>query len=476
MIYDHPLVGWAYNASPPIIQDTLVSAYGLIQRWERQSPAYTRILSDLQRTESLRRVDLESLQTERLRVLVRHAYENVPFYHRVFVERKLVPSDIRNPADLYKLPVLTKQDVRRFASELRATNVPRHHFRIGRTGGTTGVPLLLVLDRHRILFDHALIQRHWSWAGYRPGDRIVILRGFTLIPPQTRKPVYWRFDWVENKIYLSGFHLSADVMPNYAEKLKQWRPKFIAAYPSSIYTLARYLELADVRIPVNAIFTSSEVLTPVERRLIEDRFSCRIWDRYGTGERLVVTQQCEYGNYHQNVEFGILHVDSSLGQPASLGETGSLVLTGLTNLSMPLIRYSIEDTGSLLEGACRCGRQLPLAGPVEGRKDDIIVTPEGRLMPRAGLDQIHEFSQNIERCQIVQRKIGEVIIRVQARPEFNESDSAELVQQLRRRIGDSTLIRVERVEKLELTATGKQRFIVSEVDIGATPSGGRNPV
>jgi phenylacetate-coenzyme A ligase PaaK-like adenylate-forming protein len=465
MIYDHPLVGWVYGRSPIPLQNAMVSGYGLLQRKERLSPSFRRILAELEKTERWGLEELEALQALRLQKLICHAYENVPYYRRVFEERRLTPSDIRTPDDLYKLPILTKQSVRRHAEELRARNVPRYRYRVGRTGGSTGIPLKVLLDRHCILFDHALIHRHWSWARYRPGDRVVLLRGLTLVPADEHQGTYWRFDWGENKIYLSGFHLSSDVMPLYVEKLQQWRPKFIAGYPSSMFTLARFMQHENVRIPVQAIFTSSEKLSGLERRVIEQQFECRVWDRYGTGERLVVTQQCEYGAYHQNAEFGVLQVDSPLGGPACVGQKGMLILTGLTNYSMPLIRYAIEDVGSRVVGDCPCGRKLPMAGIVDGRKDDVIVTAESRVMPRAGLDQIHEFVENIERCQLVQKKIGEVIIRVQARPGFNNDDSAELVRQLRKRLGAGTIIGFEVVEKLELTATGKQRFIVSEVDI-----------
>jgi len=467
MIYDHPFIGWTYRKSPLVLQNALVSVYGLLQRWEGWSPEFVRLVEELENTERWSAGELEALQAQRLQTLIRHAYENVPYYRRVFDERRMVPSDIRVPADLYKVPILTKQDVRRFGSQLRARNVPRRRTWIGRTGGTTGVPLVLSLDKQRILFDHALIHRHWSWAGYRPGDRTVFLRGFTLIPPETHQATYWRFDRIQNRIYLSGFHLSADVLPLYVQKLQQWKPHFIAGYPSSVFTLARFMEHEKTKIPMKAIFTSSEALTEVERRVIEERFACRVWDRYGTGERLAVTQQCEYGNYHQNSEFGVFQVDLPLGEPAPTKQKGALILTGLTNFSMPLIRYAIEDIGSVDVGNCLCGRQLPLSGPVEGRKDDMIVTIERRLMPRAGLDQIHEFVQNIERCQLVQKRIGEVIVRVQPRQAFNQADSAELIRQLRKRLGADTSVKLELVEKLELTPTGKQRFIVSEVDINA---------
>jgi phenylacetate-CoA ligase len=465
MIYDHPLLQGVYRCSPLFLQNGLVSAYGLLKLWERASRPYRRYIAELEETQWWSPGQLQALRDERLRALIHHAYEKVPYYRRLFDERRLKPSDIATANDLYKLPVLTKRDIRRFWSDLHARNIANSHVTVGRTGGTTGIPLHFALDKNRVVFDHALIHRHWSWAGYRPGDRLVLLRGFTLITPDTRSGVYWRHDWADNRIYLSGFHLSLRIMPLYLERLKKWKPKFIAGYPSNMFTLARFMEQQNEQVPVDAIFTSSEALTSVERKVIEKQFVCKVWDRYGTGERLVVSQQCEHGNYHQNVEYGILQIDCPRGQPAPTGNKGELIQTSLTNFSMPLIRYASEDIGYVLDGTCPCGRGLPLMGSVDGRKDDVIVTADGRLMPRAGLDQIHEFVENLERCQLVQERIGEVVVRVVPTRAFNAADSAELVRQLRKRLGQSTQVRIELVDRLDLTVTGKKRFIVSKLDL-----------
>lgn len=464
MIYDHPIIGQVYRHSPLILQNGFVSAYGALKRWERRGLTFRRYASELHLSQWWTTAQLRALQEERLQQLMVHIYGNVPYYRRVFDERKLKPPDIRSVDDLYKLPVLTKYRVRHHWAELRARNVPDSRVTMGRTGGTTGVPLHFALDKERVVFDHALIDRHWAWAGYRRGDLVVLLRGFTLVPSDEHSGVYWRHDWLDNRVYLSGFHLSDHVMPRYLEKLRQWRPKFIAGYPSNVYVLARFMERESIQIPVQAVLTSSEVLTPTERKVIERQFACKVWDRYGTGERLVVGQQCEHRSYHQNMEYGVLQIDSPLGEPASTGTKGELIQTSLTNFSMPLIRYCSEDTGYLVGGSCPCGRGLALMGPVDGRKDDVIVTADGRLMPRAGLDQIHEFVENIERCQLVQERVGEVLVRVLPLPGFSEADAAELKRQLHRRLGASTDVRVEIVAELSLTVTGKERYIVSKVN------------
>jgi phenylacetate-CoA ligase len=465
MIYDHPLISGVYRLSPILAQNMLVSTYGLLKRLERKGHTASAYNVMLRESQFWPAECLREYQDELLRRLIQHAYENVPYYRRVFDELRLNPGEIRTAMDLYKLPVLRKDDVRRFNHELQARNVPSYRATVGRTGGTTGIPLRFLLDKDRVIFDRCLTERQWNWAGYRPGDKVVVLRGLTLIPQDTHTRVYWRFDWADNRIYLSGFHISRDTAPLYIRKLQEWRPQFIAAYPSSAYTLARFMEQEGVIIPVRALFTSSEVLSPAERNIIERQFACKVWDRYGTGERLAVSQQCEQGSYHQNSEFGIMQVDSPMGQPAPIKTKGEVVQTGLTNYSMPLIRYAIGDGGYLQNEACSCGRSLPGIGPMDGRKDDVIVTADGRLMPRAGLDQVYEFVKNLERCQLVQERIGEVIVRVLPRPGFGVLDEGELKSQLHLRLGAGTEVIVQVTDNLLLTAAGKERFIISKVDL-----------
>src|SRR5690349_17776597 len=208
MIYDHPLIDRAYRASPLFAQNALVSAYGLLRQFERVMPVYRRYIRELSNTQWWSPDQLRALQDERLAALVRHAYDNVPYYRRIMSERGLVPADIRRADDLVKLPILRKEDVRRNSKLLRARNVPDRRVTTGRTGGTTGIPLAFGLDHARVMFDHALIERHWSWAGCNPGDRVALVRGLTLVPASDRTGAFWRQDYVNNRFYISGFHMS----------------------------------------------------------------------------------------------------------------------------------------------------------------------------------------------------------------------------------------------------------------------------
>jgi phenylacetate-CoA ligase len=175
--------------------------------------------------------------------------------------------------------------------------------------------------------------------------------------------------------------------------------------------------------------------------------------------------------------FGVAQVDNDLGQPATPGEVGNLIHTGLTNLSMPLLRYWSGDAAVAAAGACRCGRAEMTLSAIHGRKDDAIRTADGRIMPRAGLDQIHEFTPNIEQCQIVQENIDRIAIRVVPGPSFAADDAQLLRTQLAKRLGITLDIHVEIVERLELSPSGKLRFVISRLPPpGVDIAGGGEPV
>jgi phenylacetate-CoA ligase len=106
---------WLYPRLPIPAQNLACSFYGWRESRKRFGSSFEKSLAFLQ-----------AFQNEQLAKLVKHAYENVPYYREIMKERGLVPSDITTVADLPKLPVLTKEDVRQNAARLLATNASRH--------------------------------------------------------------------------------------------------------------------------------------------------------------------------------------------------------------------------------------------------------------------------------------------------------------------------------------------------------------
>jgi phenylacetate-CoA ligase len=172
----------------------------------------------------------------------------------------------------------------------------------------------------------------------------------------------------------------------YIDKFRDFRSRAIEVYPSYLTFLALYLKCAGKTLPVQAVFTSAETLWPNQRLVMEDRFECKIFDWYGLTERAASAGQCEcVDGYHVSAEKNIVEIIKPGGEPAAPGESGEIVGTNLGEYGMPLIRYRSVDMSAYRPGTCRCGWGLPLIEQIQTRVDDIITTPDGRLVNPAPL-------------------------------------------------------------------------------------------
>ena len=312
-------------------------------------------------------------QCQRLRHLLKHCYENVPYYTEIFDKNRLKPDDIKTIEDLKLLPILTKECVRNNFNKLMAKKVKKFDPIVSHTSGSTGTALEFYLDRDTNILEFATIWRFWNWTGYRFGDKFADLRGRVI---QGKKP--WMIDYRLRSLNLSSFRLTRDVVKDYATQLRKFKPKIIRGYPSSISLFAKWLQedgIDDIQ-PV-AVVTSAETLLAPQRQDIEEVFNCKVYDWYGIMERVAAIGQCEYGNYHINSEYGIVEILDENGNPVQNGERGEIIATSLHNHAMPFIRYRTNDLAVADDDGkkCECGRGLPLVKSIFGRVEDFVVTP-----------------------------------------------------------------------------------------------------
>lgn len=455
-----------YSASPWYLQDVLISAYGLVLWKKMARQKVLQHLPELMESQHLSPDELVTLQARKLRPLIAHVYENVPFYREVFDRLHLKPEDIREPADLQKLPLLSKKDVRQNLERLIARNIDRKTLEYQPTSGTTGTPLPLYVTDENEALERALWLRMRSWAGWKPGDSRATFFGYMVVPIRCDKPPFWRYDWPERRLLFSAYHMTRDNIGLYLEKLRAFRPKVIEGYPSYLSFLARHLEQHDDTLPVQAIFTYSETLYPHQRRLIEERFACKIYDWYGLTERAASAGQCEYADgYHLSMEKNIVEIIRPDGTPAAPGEYGEIVGTNLDEYGMPLLRYRSGDVSALRVEPCPCGRGLPLIEQIQTRVDDIITTPDGRLVnpaPLAGL-----FRRiTIEKARIIQEARDRITVQIVAAEGYSAADAEPIVAGISAVLGTGVHIDVEVMEDIPCTPTGKYPFIVSKVPLG----------
>ena len=140
-----------------------------------------RLRREFERSQWFPREMLIRDQERRLRHIVAHAYENVPYYRDAFRALDLTPADIRTLSDLTKIPTLSKASLRTHFPDLMAANRARFHPRAARTSGTSGEPVRFLIDKQANVLEFVYYWRHWSWAGYRLGDRFAELSSYAFL-------------------------------------------------------------------------------------------------------------------------------------------------------------------------------------------------------------------------------------------------------------------------------------------------------
>lgn len=393
-------------------------------------------------------------QESRLRLIIRHAYDQVPYYRELFQRSKLRPEDISTMKDLDKIPPLTKELLRRNFVQLQAADKQKYRPKLFQTSGTTGEPLSFFLDKPAQVLEFVHYWRHWSWAGYRLGNRFAEFSSHYFLK-RNRPEIPYRFQPGTNRLLLNSLSFCRERMRAYISALKRYRPRYLKGTASALYYFAFFLhengESPDLEF--KAVFSTGETLWEHERRLVESVLGCKVYDSYGHMERTVAVSECPREGRHVNPEYGILEVfpDKVLG-------------TSLHNLSMPLLRY---ETGDLMElepsgRICACGRRMPLVKTLWGRAEDVIVTPGGKIIPTAYL--VFGEIPGLVRGQMIQEETDSLRIRMAVSPAYTPASEARLRQIVSQFTGPEMKIEYERVSLENFMPAGwKFRTVISKI-------------
>ena len=453
------LLNWASHANP-----LTVKALSLVPSYR----TYRKMYALLQQSQWWSREELAAYQAQALSRLLDHAYENVPYYRRVFEERGLVPGDIRTPEDLVLLPFLTREDLQNNLSDLKARNYPETAFEYVTTGGSTGIPVGFYYEKGvSRAREWAFMKTQWDRVGYRFGDRCVVLRGYIVGSPEDG--IYWKKTLCGRWLLMSSHHMTEETMPAYIDRIRKFRPRFIQGYPSTAVILARYMREHGIESfpTVKAVLCGSENLYPWQRSLLAEAFGCRVFSWYGNSEQTVLAGECEESTlYHIFPEYSIVELIGRDNRPVEgPGAMGEVVATNLTNFVCPLIRYRTMDVAVATEKQCSCGRQYPLLEKVEGRLQEFIVTRSGHLISVTPINYESEAFENIRQFQLYQEERGELIMKVVRKPAYTEEDTQQLTRELRWQLGDEVNVHVRFVDEIPRTEGGKFRYLIQKLPI-----------
>ncbi len=430
------------------------------------------------------------LQEAELSRVMRFAATHVPYYSKVFAEHGVNPEHDRALECLSRLPLLGKAQVQENRKALCATALPKGESTYAwfSSSGTTGraTQVLHTLASNNMF--NLLEQRQLRWFRWDPLKLRADIRIATQFPPTEKgeqslvgasfRMKRWRY---VGQFFESGDYVGLCVTNPLARQvawLREVRPDYLMAYPSTLERLAFELGEGARDIGIRGIYAISEQMTAVMRRRTESSFGVPIDQNYGLNEIGKVALRCRTGRYHVHLEHCLVEILDAEGQACKPGETGRLVITALRNLAMPLIRYESGDLAEVTEGACSCGSTLPSFGPISGRYRRMAQAPDGTSMQvfvlKAALESMPaDLNANLRQYQIRQQHDGSYEILLKVAAELPAAFEAWLRDQWQERIErDRPALSLRVVEDIPLSGSGKVEDFISQVAPGAEEAPG----
>lgn len=425
-------------------------------------------LRRLLKSQYMNKIELEMLQLSKLRLILAYAKENVPFYRKALAGRS--GSLLEGLEELQNLPFLTKADLKREQEGVRSCErfmllTPKT------TGGSTGMPVTIPKTRSAMAWELAATWRGYSWAGIEIGDRQARFWG---VPFHQKDR--WRarlIDCVANRKRCSAFAFSERDLQVYTQTLKDFRPRYFYGYVSMLEEYAKFIRRKGVTLPfkLQCIITTSEVLAATQRRLIEDTFSTKVFNEYGSGELGSIAHECKDGSLHISAENMIVEVISG-NRLAEPGEVGELVITELNNYATPLIRYRTGDFASLSRNPCKCGRTLPVISNLYGRSYDTIRNSEGKLFHGEFMMYIFEDAQRrnlgIQAFQVIQENWRSFLIKIVPGGSYGKATEEFIAHRICDQFDQDSVVRFEIVGDIPRAASGKMRLIIGMSEDGSS--------
>lgn len=407
--------------------------------------------------------ELKEEQEKHLRVMIDFAYNNTAYYHKLFDDLNLNPDDIKKIDDLEKLPILTKETIKKNWETFKPINLNKIKYYENATGGSTGTPFKYRLCKLDRFLGGALLYRGWGYAGFELGDKMAFLAGSSL-DISTKSDLEKRVhEIVRNIKKFSSYDMGKKEMQDYANIIKAFKPKFIRGYASSIYFFAEWIKENNIDIyHPDAVFTTAEKLQLNMREKIRNIFNCDVYDAYGLNDGGVSAYECpEHSGLHIDTERSIMEVADKDGNQVEQGE-GKILATSLFNYAMPFIRYDTGDLGHIINDVCECGRGHKLLKEIIGRQREVLQTPEGKYIHGGFFTRIFWEIDGIKEFQVIQEKLNKIVIKIVPEDDFDERQLEKIREIIRRRTA-GWILEFKLVDTIELTRAGKYNFIINEV-------------
>jgi phenylacetate-CoA ligase len=422
-----------------------------------------RVLRAMERSQWLSAKDLEHLQLRRLQDFLVRIGTHVPYYRELFRTLNFEPAALGSLRDLQRLPLTGKADIRANIDRLKADNAgPLETFS---TGGSTGEPLIFYRGKERVSHDVAAKWRATRWWGVDIGDPEIVVWGSPIELGSQDRVRLLRDKFLRTEL-LSAFEMSTANLLQFTRRIKQFKPRMLFGYPSSLALLGEYVVNNGYKVDdlgIQVVFVTSERLYDYQREAIETAFGAPVANGYGGRDAGFIAHECPEGGMHITAEDILVEIVNEAGEVVPVGEKGEIVVTHMSTGEFPFVRYRTGDVGCLSDAACPCGRGLPLLAEIEGRSTDFVRAADGTVLHGLALIYVLRELPQIEGFRIVQETLSNITVQLVTAGGNTDQLEAVVTEQFRRRLGQSLTVNFEYVGKIEREASGKFRYVVSRI-------------
>ncbi len=427
---------------------------------------------------ALNKAALAARQLDILKSILCHAHRSSPYYREAWNSIGFTPEGLRSGADLTQLPVLTKDIIERERDRLVSAAFQKNQLITSYTGGSSGTPTLFYRDRRctsqRFGRQLGILRR----CGFLIGDRCGLVWGAHQDLAGSRGDRGWKhrlLNLFRTREVLDCSVMRDELLEDFHQRLRYFRPKVLYGYPNALCHLARYLqERAGADIRVERIFCTAERLSEAQRAFLHSVFGGEVFNLYCTREHGCIGFECEQ-HRGLHIDAGSVYVEVVTdGRPARPGEVGELLVTDLLNFGMPFVRYRIGDRGALSPEPCPCGSGLPLLQCLEGRVSDLLYRSDGCTVAGVLLLDLCEDVPQVRNVQIIQRSLEELSFRIEPGEGYDANIERKIEREARKCLGDSMRITFEPVGKIDRNPnSGKFQDVIClmKPPTGSVPAG-----